>query len=70
VATPTIPAFFERDVRDIDVDSTAEDCSTGITFAAAEFAQPSQVFVADLTQSTFTSGAPAGTWSGPAQIQI
>jgi len=43
-------------------DSAAEDCSTGIALTVGEFTNT--VFMADLTQATFTSGAP-GSWTGP-----
>jgi hypothetical protein len=46
----------------LELDSTAEDCSTAIALAPGEFSQPSQVFIADLTQATL---AP-GTWTAPA----
>jgi hypothetical protein len=47
-------------------DSAGEDCSTGIALAPAEFS--GFVFIADLTQATFTPGSPA-TWSAPSQVQ-
>ena len=37
--------------------------------APAEFSLPSRVFIADLTQGTFTVGLPTGTWTAPSQVQ-
>jgi hypothetical protein len=51
-----------------ELDSSAEECSTGIVLAPAEFPITSQVFIADLTQATFTAGSP-GTWTAPSQVQ-
>jgi hypothetical protein len=49
-----------------DLDSAGEDCTTGIALATDEFT--GNLFIADLTQATFTSGSP-GTWSAPSQFQ-
>ena len=46
-------------------DSAAEDCTTGIALATTENA--GNIFIADLTQATFTPGTP-GTWSAPGQV--
>jgi hypothetical protein len=46
----------------LELDSTAEDCSTVIALAPGEFSSPSQVFIADLTQATLATG----TWTAPA----
>jgi hypothetical protein len=64
------PQFFENQPIPIvgELDSTAEECSTGIALASAEFSNPSQVFIADLTQAVFTAGSP-GTWTAPSQVQ-
>ena len=73
VATSTSPTFFENTpiggVEDRFLDSSGEDCSTGIALAPVE-ASPStsHVFIADLTQATFTPGSP-GTWTAPSQVQ-
>ncbi len=48
-----------------ELDSAAEDCSTGIALAADEFTET--VFITDLTQAKFTSGTP-GTWTAPYQF--
>jgi hypothetical protein len=65
VSTST-PAFFEHPVSiGGELDSSGEDCGTGIALAPAEFNVPSRVFIADLTQATFTPGSP-GTWTTPA----
>jgi hypothetical protein len=71
VADTTAPVFYENGpiAADGDLDSSGEDCSTGIALAPAEFSGPSEVYVADLTQATFTPGLPSGTWSAPSQIQ-
>lgn len=71
VATSTSPAFFENAVSAAggELDSAAEECTTGIAVAPAEFTDPSAVFVADLTQAVSTPGSPAGTWTAPSQLQ-
>jgi hypothetical protein len=68
VATTTSPAFFENPVVAPTpfLDSAGEDCSTGIALSTDE--DSSGLFLADLTQATFTAGAP-GTWSAPSQFQ-
>jgi len=48
------------------LDSTAEDCSTGIGLAPIEATQ--SVVLVNLSGATFTSGSP-GTWSGPSNVQ-
>jgi hypothetical protein len=48
-------------------DSAAEDCTTGIALAVGEFSNT--VFLADLTQATFTAGSP-GTWTTPAEQEV
>jgi hypothetical protein len=68
VSSPASPQFFENPTGGGELDSSGEDCSTGIALAPAEFSDPSSVFVADLTQATFTPGSP-GTWSAPSQNQ-
>jgi hypothetical protein len=52
-----------------DLDSAAEDCLTGIAMASSEFTR--NVFLADLSQATFTpgTGGAPGTWNAPNQIQ-
>src|SRR5207253_1402307 len=47
-----------------ELDSAAEDCTTGIALAAQEFT--SNVFIQDLTQAVFTPGTP-GTYIAPGQ---
>lgn len=71
VAKSTSPQFFEHPVpisSGFELDSSAEDCSTGIIFAPAEFSSPSQVEIADIAKAKFTSGAP-GSWTAPNQVQ-
>ena len=46
----------------VEFDSAAEDCTTGIALSVGEFSNT--VYLADLTQATFTSGSP-GSWTGP-----
>jgi hypothetical protein len=46
------------------LDSAAEECSTGIALATDEFT--SNLFIADLTQATFTTGTP-GSWTTTAE---
>jgi hypothetical protein len=48
-----------------ELDSAAEDCTTGIALASIEFSD--EVYITDLTQATFVPGAP-GTWSAPGQF--
>jgi hypothetical protein len=48
-----------------ELDSAAEDCSTGIALSSSE--GTSNIFITDLTQATFTAGSP-GTWNAPGQI--
>ncbi|HTA67310.1 MAG TPA: hypothetical protein VK776_03505 [Bryobacteraceae bacterium] len=69
VATSTSPAFFENQTGPMNIDSSGEDCSTGIALAPMEFSNPTGVYIADLTQATFTAGSPAGTWTAPSQVQ-
>lgn len=62
--TSTTPLFFENPIPnpDVEADSSGEDCTTGIALAPYEFTDPSQVYIADLPQATFTAGSP-GTWT-------
>jgi hypothetical protein len=71
VASSTSPKFFENGsiASGGVLDSAGEDCATGIALAPAEGAPSSNVFIADLTQATFTAGSPAGTWTAPSQVQ-
>jgi hypothetical protein len=71
VSASTAPAFFEHPVAaGGELDSSAEDCATGIIFAPAEFSGPSQIEIADISGSgaVFTPGTP-GSWSAPEQLQ-
>jgi hypothetical protein len=68
VSNPAAPVFYESATGNAEPDATAEDCSTGIVLAGAEYSSPSSVFIADLTQATLTPGSP-GTWSAPSQNQ-
>src|SRR5207248_335474 len=45
-----------------ELDSAAEDCTTGIALAADEYR--SSLYITDLTQKTSTPGSP-GTWTAP-----
>ena len=47
-----------------ELDSGAEDCTTGIALSTIEFTQ--NLYIGDLTQATFTAGSP-GTWTTPGQ---
>ncbi|HKV56239.1 MAG TPA: hypothetical protein VJN94_16520, partial [Candidatus Binataceae bacterium] len=63
----TKPAFFENPSdSDAEYDSAGEDCATGIALATDEFT--SNLFLANLTQATFTPGTP-GSWTAPSQLQ-
>ncbi|MFG2879897.1 hypothetical protein ACGFYU_33625 [Streptomyces sp. NPDC048337] len=69
VANSTSPQFFEHHVTIVgELDSAAEDCSTGIILAPAEFSSPSQVEIADISTAVFTPGSP-GNWTAPEQVQ-
>jgi hypothetical protein len=72
VKTSTIPLFYEHPVSPFqDLDSSGEDCSTGIILAPAEFSGPSNVFIADISNpafAVFTPGTP-GSWTAPSQVQ-
>jgi hypothetical protein len=70
VTNSASPAFFENGpiAAGGTLDSSGEDCATGIALAPAEFSAPSNVYLADLTQATFTPGSP-GTWTAPSQVQ-
>lgn len=69
ISTST-PALFNQalTLQGIDdPDSAGEDCTTGIALATDEFT--GNLFIADLTQATFTPGTP-GTWTDTAsQVQ-
>jgi hypothetical protein len=69
VTTSTSPASYEHGTgAPGEMDSSGEDCSTGIALAPREFTSPSVVYIADLTQATYTAGSP-GSWSVPATGQ-
>ena len=76
MATST-PQFYEQNVSGSvsgELDSTSEDCSTGILLAPAEGSSPTGVEVADIQnagtapEAVFTSGSP-GSWTAPEQFQ-
>jgi len=72
VTTSTSPQFYEHLVSPFqELDSSGEDCSTGIILAPAEFSGPSNVFIADISNpafAVFTPGTP-GSWTAPSQVQ-
>jgi hypothetical protein len=47
-------------------DSAGEDCETGIALASDEYT--SNLFITDLTQAKFKTGAPTGTWTAPSAL--
>ncbi len=57
-----VTEFTHTVVRGGELDSAAEDCSTGIALASIEFTN--NVYLTDLTQAIFTPGSP-GSWSAP-----
>jgi hypothetical protein len=65
VTTSTSPASFEHATGGGLLDSSGEDCSTAIALAPDEASGASSVYIADLTQATYTAGSP-GTWTVPA----
>ena len=73
VSTSTSPQFFEHSVPAINgvLDSSAEDCSTGIILAPAEGGTQRRsrlpISHPDL-DAVFTSGTP-GSWTAPEQVQ-
>ena len=75
ISTPGSPVFYDQAIPGLggeELDSSAEDCSTGIALAPAEFSSPSQVVVADLTQAKFSTPVgtpPRGTWTAPSMLQ-
>lgn len=69
LSNPASPAFYENATGGGALDSTAEDCTTGIALAPAEGSDPSTVYITDLSRATFTPGSSAGTWSAPSQVQ-
>jgi hypothetical protein len=76
ISTPGSPVFYDQAIPGLgggELDSSAEDCATGIALAPAEFSSPvSQVVVADLTQAKFSTPVgtpPRGTWTAPYTLQ-
>jgi hypothetical protein len=59
VSTSTA-ALFNNQLEGGELDSAAEDCTTGIALATDE--GTGNLFIADLTQAVFTPGTP-GTWT-------
>lgn len=71
ITNSTAPQFYEKSFTFNtfgEMDSSGEDCSTGIALAPGEFSFPSEVVLADLSQATFTAGSP-GAWNAPSQVQ-
>jgi len=56
---------YGNDIGGGDLDSAAEDCTTGIALSSDEFTD--DIYITDLTQAKFTSGSP-GTWTAPGQF--
>jgi hypothetical protein len=65
-STPVGLNFFENQIGG-ELDSAAEECSTGIALSTDE--DTNLLYITDLTQAAFTSGSPAGTWTAPGQFQ-
>jgi hypothetical protein len=82
VLNSTSPQFYEQNLSaaiskvgaNNELDSTSEDCSTGILLAPTEYSSPSGVEVADIQnagtapEAAFTPGSP-GSWTAPEQFQ-
>jgi hypothetical protein len=78
VSNTASPQFYENPISglsgEVELDSTSEDCSTGIVLAPGEFSEPSQVEIADFSnpgtspEAVFTPGTP-GSWTAPEQVQ-
>jgi hypothetical protein len=64
--TGAITGEFDRAITtDGEPDSAGEDCTTGIALSSVEFLEvPGVIYLADLSQSTFTPGGP-GSWTSP-----
>jgi hypothetical protein len=69
ISNPAAPKFFENATGLGELDSSGEDCSTGLALAPSEGPEPTEVYIADLSQAKFTPGTPSGTWTAPSQIQ-
>jgi hypothetical protein len=75
ISKPGAPVFYDQAIPAVggELDSSAEDCATGIALAPAEFSSPvSRVVVADLTQAKFSTPVgtpPRGTWTAPYTLQ-
>jgi hypothetical protein len=78
VTTSTSPTFFENAISIIqggdlpkELDSSGEDCSTGIVLAPVEFTEPSEVYIADISNPLFARFVPGmpGAWTAPSQVQ-
>lgn len=65
VSTSTA-ALFNNQLEGGTLDSAAEDCTTGIALSTDE--GTGNLFIADLTQASFTPGTP-GTWTAASQFQ-
>ncbi len=50
-----------------ELDGAAVDCTTDIAVGSVEFTN--EMFIADLTQATFTAGSP-GSWAAPGAAQV
>jgi hypothetical protein len=68
VSKPTEPASFDNTLSGPtpDLDSAGEDCQTGIALSTDEGSN--QIYLADLTQATFTPGSP-GSWTAPSKFE-
>jgi hypothetical protein len=67
--TGTVTGEFDRAIGIGEPDAAAEDCSTGIALSTDERGG-ADIYLADLSQSTFTPGNPAGSWTSPSTIFI
>jgi hypothetical protein len=72
--TGAITSEFDRSISTIgggEPDSAAEDCSTGIALSSVEIRTAGvvtdQIFLQDLSQATFTPGAP-GSYTAPSAL--
>jgi len=64
IGTSNALTEFGNNISGADLDSAAEDCTTGIALSSEEFTD--NVYITDLTQAVFTAGSP-GTWTAPGQ---
>jgi hypothetical protein len=61
VSAPEYKNIVSEGGGQVQLDSAAEDCTTGIALATNEAQR--KLYLGDLNQATFTSGSPTGSWT-------